>query len=120
MKAFLASVKRWWLRRFRGVVKPPAGQAGTTWQQHDDNPFKCACGWPGPGIVYKFDQNDLVIRSQEHVDGCQGLMDSSTHRVADLAKTRMIDLEVCQCPVTDARYVKICPQCHTGHWKQAK
>jgi hypothetical protein len=120
MKAFLAGVKRWWLRRFRGVVKPPAGQQGTTWQQHPmtrigELAFACKCG-----NVMVWSQSDYVIRAQEHVDGCAGLMDTSTHRIADLAKTRIMDLQVCQCPVTDARYIKICPQCHTGHWKQAK
>jgi hypothetical protein len=117
MNTFLAGVKRWWMRRFRGVVKPPHGQAGTTWKQWPAwrFVFTCACG-----TQLAFCKENYVIRAQEHIEGCAGLMDTTTHRIADLATTRIMDLQVCQCPVTDARYIKICPQCHTGHWKQAK
>jgi hypothetical protein len=117
MKAFLANVKRWWNRRFRGVVKPPRGQQGTTWYQHPDwmETFECICK-----ATLRFAPEDYVIRDQQHIDGCAGLFDASTHRPAELAKTRIMDLRRCECPVLDARYIKLCPQCKTGHWKQAK
>jgi hypothetical protein len=117
MKAFLAGVKRWYLRRFRGIVKPPAhakGQ-GTTWQQHPgavgkvgtfagwSEWFRCQCG----ESMY-FTAADLKIISQEHVDGCDGWSGFQPGSGR------------CNCPVTEARYVKICPQCRMGHWKQAK
>jgi hypothetical protein len=116
MKAFLAGLKRWYLRRFKGVVAPPAharGQ-GTTWQQHRGwigkeslwagwrEPFLCRCGQR-----LAFTRADYKILSQEHVDGCDGIAMQQTK-------------QPCTCPVSEARYVKICPQCHMGHWKQAK
>jgi hypothetical protein len=121
VKAFLAGLKRWYLRRFKGIVHPPdRNPQGTTWQEHrDGKPFKCVCGWPGPGIDYQFDLNDYVIMSQDHIEGCEGIFDSVTRTIAK-AGSRAVDLVPCSCPVTEARYVKICPQCRMGHWKQEK
>jgi hypothetical protein len=122
MKAFFERVKRWYRWRFQGIVEPPRqyGGQGTTWQQHPkkEEHFKCACGWPGPGIEYKFHQNDYKIVSQDHVEGCEGVIDAQTHKTAT-DKTRIMDLRPCECPVTEARYVMICPTCRMGHWKQA-
>jgi hypothetical protein len=104
MKSFFSGLKRWWLRRFRGYVAPPAGSGGTPWQQHPRSEwgFTCRCG-----TALAFDRNaDLVIRSQEHREDCE-------HQYVEQPKQR------CVCPITDARYVKICPQCHLGHWKEA-
>ena len=117
MRAFIAGMKRWWDRRFKGIVKPPPGQKGTTWYQHPDwqEVFECVCK-----TTLRFVPEDYVIRDQQHVDGCAGLMDASTKLIADVAKTRIMDLRRCTCPVLDARYIKLCPQCHIGHWKQAK
>ncbi len=107
MRAFLAGVKRWYLRRFKGIVKPPAhakGQ-GTTWQQHYSGvpAFACQCG-----TVLAFGEADLKIISQDHIEGCDGWSGFQPGSGR------------CNCPVTEARYVKICPQCRMGHWKQAK
>jgi|SRR5208282_3065581 len=125
MKALLAVVKRWYLRRFRGIVNPPAhakGQ-GTTWQQHPGKldlsgkwaePFACQCG-----ENLAFCKNDLKILSQEHNEGCEGVFDSTTSAPAQRS-TRALDLVPCNCPILEARYVKICPSCRIGHWKQAK
>jgi hypothetical protein len=110
--AFCASVKRWWQWRFRGYVAAPARSGGTSWQQHrkDESFFICgnrpkdqtfSCG---QGLV--FTEEDYVIRSQEHDEDCEHQFDVQPK-------------ERCQCPVTDARYIKICPQCGLGHWKQA-
>lgn len=119
MNAFLAGVKRWYLRRFRGIVQPPAhakGQ-GTTWYQHATRVqgFTCVCG-----TVLAFSQADYKILSQDHVEGCIGVFDSTTNQPMSMDKTRLIDMTPCTCPVTEARYVKLCPQCRRGHWKQAK
>lgn len=105
--AFFAGLKRWYLRRFRGIVKPPAqyGGQGTTWQQHPRGApiafgFACDCG-----CVLAFNPiADLVVRSREHVEDCRFYSDPGF---------------VCDCPITDARYIKICPQCHIGHWRDA-
>jgi hypothetical protein len=106
------------MRRFRGIVEPPAhakGQ-GTTWQQWKNHIsiFECKCG-----EILEFSQADYKILSQNHIEGCEGIFDSTTHTVAT-GRSRAIDLVPCDCPVTEARYVKICPQCRRGHWKQAK
>jgi hypothetical protein len=104
VREFLAGLRRWWLRRFRGVVVPPAqyGGQGTTWQQHRENEwaFVCACK-----EMLTFTQADYVIREQEHDEDCEFQYKVSSER--------------CSCRVTDARYVKICPDCRRGHWKQA-
>ncbi len=105
MKAFFAGVKRWYLRRFRGIVKPPAharGQ-GTTWYQHPCwmETFECPCG-----LTLHFTAEDYKIMSQDHVAGCDGIAHQQTHKP-------------CQCPVSEARYVKICV-CRIGHWKQTQ
>jgi hypothetical protein len=114
MRNFLAGLKRWWQRRFRGYVPPPAGSGGTAWQQHPRGEvyFLCQCG---ASLV--FSDDTYVIREQAHVEGCEGLTDQSTHTIAT-DKTRLMDLRVCSCPITDARYVKICPSCRRGHWKE--
>src|ERR1700730_10372906 len=118
MKAFLAGLKGCYRRRFRGVVKPPAhakGQ-GTTWQQHPASRFTfiCSCG-----TALAFCQENYVVMSQNHVEGCEGVFDSVTNAPAK-GGSRLVDLTPCSCPVTEARYVKICPNCRIGHWKQAK
>ena len=103
MKALIAGLRAWWLRRFRGYVAPPRqhGGRGTTWQEHrrSDVAFECRCG-----LSLAFSSSDYVIRSQDHVDGCEAAAEVTP---------------ACACPVTDARYVKICPNCHLGHWKDA-
>jgi hypothetical protein len=117
-KRSAAGLKRWWLRRRHGIVKPPPGQRqGTTWYEHPawQEVFECPCK-----TTLRFAPADRVIRSQEHVDGCQGLMDASTNRAADVATTRIMDIRRCTCPVTDARDIKICPECRIGHWRQAQ
>src|SRR5271168_5197082 len=102
MKAFFEGLKRWWLRRFRGIVKPPArhGGQGTTWYQHSKNDcgFTCACG-----TAYAFTEADKVIRFMEHVKDCPVQFEQHPR---------------CACPVSDARYVKICTQCGRGHWQE--
>jgi hypothetical protein len=121
MKVFLAGLRRWYKRRFQGIVEPPphAKGHGTTWQEHrDGDPFKCVCGWPGPGIHWIFDQNDYVIMSQDHIEDCEGVFDSTRHSVAT-ADSQLRNLVPCPCPVTEARYVKICPTCRRGHWAGA-
>jgi len=117
MRDFLAGVKRWYRRRFRGFVDRPRDAfgvpRGTAWQQWPAwrTTFACECGYLG-----EFTPDTYVIRSQEHVEGCDGMIDRSTGTVA-VDSTKVVNLGVCRCPVTDARYVKICPQCHLGHWK---
>jgi hypothetical protein len=121
MRTFLAGLRRWYLRRFKGIVEPPphAKGHGTTWQEHrDGKPFKCVCGWPEIDF-YQFEHNDYVIMSQDHIEGCEGVFDSTTHAPAK-GGTSLRNLAPCTCPVTEARYVKICPQCRRGHWRQAK
>jgi hypothetical protein len=117
IRDFFAGIRRWWLRRFRGIVEPPRqfGGRGTTWQEWPEwrETFGCPCGFLG-----EFTQDTYVIRSQEHVEGCEGVLDRSTGAPAK-STSKLIDLTVCKCRVTDARYVKICPQCRRGHWKQA-
>jgi hypothetical protein len=120
MRNFFAAIKRWWLRRYRGIVEPPAHAKGhgTIWQQWGNSwgqTVLCPCGQ-----TIEFLPQDYVIRDQSHIDGCHGLIDAHTHHAADLDKTPLMDLRPCQCPVTDARYIKICPNCRRGHWKQAQ
>jgi len=102
VKAFLAGVKRWYLRRFKGIVKPPAHAKGhgTTWQQHQEHKwvFRCRCG-----EQHVFGSRDFFVRSREHKENC------ATQGVAG----------DCTCPITDARYVWKCPKCGIGHWKDA-
>jgi hypothetical protein len=127
MRDFLAGLKRWYLRRFCGVVAPPAyfssdgrkygryaGQ-GTTWQQHgkDEWVFACACQ-----EMLAFTAENYVIREQEHVGGCEGIVDRSSGNPAK-STSKVVDLRPCSCPVIDARYVKICAHCRRGHWKEA-
>jgi hypothetical protein len=117
MREFLAGLKRWWLRRFRGIVAPPAqyGGQGTTWKQHgrDEWAFSCACR-----ELLTFTEADYVIREQNHIEGCEGVEDFSTGAPAT-GSSKVIHLRPCSCPVTDARYIKICPNCRLGHWKEA-
>jgi hypothetical protein len=114
MKAFLAGLKRWYRRRFRGIVEPPAharGQ-GTTWQQQQGTlwlragwaeHFQCQCG-----THLKFTPEDLKILSQSHIEGCEGI------GLQNVPHSR------CTCPVDEARYIIHCPTCRIGHWKQAR
>ena len=115
MRNLLAGLKRWWLRRFRGYVAAPARSGGTSWQQWPSwrSTFPCKCGYQGD-----FTPDTYVIREQDHVDGCYGTTDVSTGNPGR-ETSRVMDLVPCSCPVTDARYVKICPQCRMGHWKEA-
>jgi hypothetical protein len=91
-------LKRWYLWRFRKTVQAPGG---TRWRQRLgawEHPFTCSCG-----EELCFDAlKDYVIRRQEHAAEC-------------LAGS----LPACFCPVTDARYVKVCPHCGAGHWIDA-
>ncbi len=68
--------------------------------------------------MHVFTEADYVIRSQDHIEGCEGITDISTGDPAR-STSKAMDLRPCSCPVTDARYVKICPQCHLGYWKVA-
>jgi hypothetical protein len=105
MKDFLAGIRRWYLRRFRGIVAPPRqyGGQGTTWKQHgrDEWAFPCACR-----EMLTFTEVDYVIREQAHNEDCE-------------FQYQVQPKEHCSCPVTDARYIKICPNCRLGHWKEA-
>jgi hypothetical protein len=101
MKEFFAGLRRWWHRRFRGYVAAPAGSRGTNWQEHrrDEIGFTCRCG-----RVLAFSREDLHVRDRQHIEGClhaSGMMPT------------------CGCPIRDARYVKLCPGCGLGHWKDA-
>ena len=117
MRGFLTGIRRWYLRTFKGIVKPPAGNPqGTTWLQHakDAWGFTCSCG-----ELLAFLDADMKILSQDHTEGCEGIIDQTTAMVPT-KDTKAIDLRPCSCPITEARYVKICQKCHLGHWKQAK
>ena len=63
--------------------------------------FLCACGTAG-----EFTPDTYVIREQQHNEDCE-------------FQYQVQPKEHCSCPVTDARYVKICPNCRRGHWKEA-
>jgi hypothetical protein len=107
MKTFLQGVKRWYLRRFRGYVAQPRDpfgvSRGTAWQEHENTyGFTCTCKWQ-----HMWEEADLVIREQDHKADCQAQFESQPV------------MGKCSCPITDARYVKICPQCGLGHWKVA-
>ena len=111
MKAFLQGVKRWYLRRFRGYVGPPRDPLsgvprGTAWQEWASwrSTFFCKCGYLG-----EFTPDTYVIREQDHKEDCEHQFGSSNPVMGH-----------CSCPVTDARYVKICPRCGMGNWKQAQ
>lgn len=108
MKGWFAGVKRWWLRRFRGYVAAPPRSGGTSWQQHPGQEwgFTCRCK-----SVLGFSEENYIVRARDHVEGCPGVYQFSQ-------QLRSLPL-ACDCPVTDARYVKICPQCGLGHWRQA-
>ena len=103
MRAFFQSLKRWYQRRFRGFVAAPARSHGTSWQQwpRDRATVLCRCGF-----TVHFSQDDYVIREQEHDEDCE-------------LQYEMQPVKRCACPVLDARYVKICPQCGLGHWTDA-
>jgi hypothetical protein len=111
VRNWLAGLKRWWLRRFRGYVAAPARSGGTSWQQHPRSEHYFICGnRPKDQTLactegLQFTKADYMIRSQDHVEGCQF--------------PRVYGIPACDCPVTDARYVKICPCCGLGHWRQA-
>lgn len=101
-------LRRWYLRKFRGFVEAPQqhGSRGTSWQEHRFRGalsmyMMCRCHW-----VYCFCEKDYFIRHRQHVDNCQALLEDS-------------GAIACNCPITDARYVKICPQCGLGHWMDA-
>jgi hypothetical protein len=102
MRSWLAGLKRWWLRRFRGYVAAPARSGGTSWQQHPagEMGFTCRCGQ-----AQAFTQENYVIRERDHRDAC-----------APQFSGNPLD---CDCPVTDARYIRICSGCGLGHWRQA-
>ena len=95
-RGMLAGIRVWYLRRFRGYVAAPrdlVGGRGTSWQQHSFEYFiECRCGQ-----VLAITPSDYFVRSRTHLDGCT-------------------DWDHCDCPVTDARFVKICQQCGLGHW----
>lgn len=114
MKAWLDKIAAWYRRRFRGYIAAPriGGGKGTAWQQHTRQVISFPCRGVGRDgkvchQVLIFTNADYVIREQLHAEGCEGVMrtDSRTHP--------------CRCPVLDARYIKICPGCGLGHWKQA-
>jgi hypothetical protein len=113
MTGFLQGLRAWYRRKFRGFVAAPAGVGGkgTSWQQHNRTEvgFTCKCR-----LSQAFTAADYMIREQEHREGCEGLIDHST--TAGVSITRVATGR-CDCPVTDARYVRICPACGMGHWK---
>jgi hypothetical protein len=101
MKLWWKGIRAWYQRRFRGFVAAPAqhGGRGTSWQEHKRHEigFTCRCGQ-----VLAFKASDLVVRDRDHVEGCDGWDDGA-----------------CDCRITDARHVKICPSCGLGHWNDA-
>lgn len=110
MKAFVQRIRAWYQRRFRGFVAPPAqhGGRGTSWQEHKrfDIGFTCSGKLPNGklcGQVLAFLSSDLVVRAKDHLEGCDELMCGVP----------------CNCPITDARHVKICANCGLGHWNDA-
>jgi len=112
IRDWFSAVKRWWLRRFRGYVAAPARSGGTSWQQHPagEMGFTCRCGQ-----AQAFTEQNYVIREISHAEDCPAEYQTFAGRVFVLpAPPRN-----CDCPVTDARYVKICPGCGLGHWRQA-
>jgi hypothetical protein len=116
MKLWWEGIRAWWRRRSRGFVAAPAlhGGRGTSWQEHKGHEIGFTCqgvradGQPC-GQVLAFMSTDYVIRAREHVDSC--MVGSDVVNVGNQLEG------YCACPVTDARYVKICPGCHLGHWK---
>jgi len=115
MKAFFAGIKRWWLRRRHGIVKPPAqyGGQGTTWQQHARHVVGFTCR--NCRTVLAFTEEDFVIRSQAHLDDCTRVLAPEFIAKVEQSGGWMR----CSCPITDARNIKICPQCGMGHWQDA-
>ena len=111
MKLWWEGIRAWWLRRFRGFVAAPKlhGGRGTSWQEHKryDIGFTCRCGQ-----VLAFMTSDLVVRDRDHNENCQELFISN-----ERGETR--PMGACDCPITDARHVKICPACGLGHWNDA-
>jgi hypothetical protein len=103
VKKLFQRLKGWYLRRFRGYVAATTS-GGTSWQQHSrqDVGFTCRCG-----AALAFAAADLFVRHRAHVDGCDGIRGEFEGMIA------------CDCPITDARYVKHCPQCRLAHWKDA-
>lgn len=141
MKIWLEGIRAWYRRRFRGFVAAPAlhGGAGTSWQEHKRHEigFTCtgitASGEPC-GQVLAFMSTDLIVRARNHEPHCTELslaeiaqVHSVFHDGDEKARLRMEMLNSagraagypmgCGCPITDARYVKICPTCKLGHWK---
>jgi hypothetical protein len=115
MKKFLAGLRRWYLRRFRGYVEAPVNVygGGTAWQQHFNRweahqaappPYgiRCRCG-----EYLSLTIHDLHVRKRNHKDDCQAFHGDAAG---------MID---CDCRITDARYTKICAHCGLGHWVDA-
>lgn len=115
MKALLKRIRAWYQRRFRGFVAAPAqhGGRGTSWQEHKrfEIGFTCsgttASGEPCRQVL-AFLSSDLVIREQDHDEDCE-------FQYSQMIASR----KVCSCPIIDARYVKICPACGLGHWKDS-
>jgi len=110
MKNIFQRLRRWHLRRFRGYVEAPRDRfgvsRGTDWQEHPfitprSMTFRCRCHQ-----VHTFTDKDYFVRHRQHVDNCPAIFeDSGAIR--------------CECPITDARYVRICPACKLGHWMDA-
>jgi hypothetical protein len=129
MKAFLQGVRCWYLRRFRGMG-PVRKTPRTSWQEWAAwrSTFFCKCGYLG-----EFTPDTYVIREQAHRENCEALTNivvqepglnlSPPDAIAKVKVTTMHGLvagKTCTCPVTDARYVKICPKCGMGNWKVAQ
>lgn len=116
MKLWGEGIRAWWRRRTRGFVAAPKlhGGRGTSWQEHKryDVGFTCRCG-----EVLAFMDSDLVIREQDHSETCS--VPFVQVSVKDHVTGAPMTVERCDCRITDARYVKICPACHLGHWKNA-
>jgi hypothetical protein len=111
-------IRAWYQRRFRGFVAAPAqyGGRGTSWQEHKRHEVGFTCHGLRPdgspcGQVLAFRSSDLVIREQDHRDGCEGFVPTENAGGKTIVH--------CLCPITDARHVKICPSCGLGHWNDA-
>jgi hypothetical protein len=126
MTGLLQGLRAWYRRKFRGFVAAPIGVGGrgTSWQQHPRTEvgFTCKCG-----IVQAFTRADYVVREREHRPDCQevtpvsrAIAESAFADGERNARIRADMLAVCTCPVTDARYVRLCPGCRRGHWKMAR
>ena len=120
MKLWWEGIRAWYQRRFRGFVAAPKlhGGRGTSWQEHKryEIGFTCRCG-----MALAFMSTDLVIRARNHTDDCLAPSEEvfGDGKAKARIRANMLDLELCDCPIVDARHIKICPNCGLGHWNDA-